>query len=320
MNQVQSIFRYKTIKKYMKNSIKYILLCFLFISANTWGQQEGKLIMFHKNMNIINPAYTGANNTTTFILTIQSQWQGVENAPKLQAFSFGMPVGKNLGIGTSFTNDKVFIEKQTTLDIDFSYRIPFSYEVSLYLGLKAGGSFYNIDVSTLQSVNTIDNLDISDQNKFSPNIGVGAYLSHEKFYLSLAAPRILGSERLEDKSGINVIAQQRMHLYFSGGYKVYLNDKFTLKPEFMTRYVSGAPFSADIIAAVKYDNSIELAGIISTDSAVGGYISLAFGDVFSFGYSYTNSTKSQLSQFTEGSHEILLKIRLGNNKRFQAFR
>ncbi len=292
----------------MKNSVRIIVISFLLLSIGANAQQEGNLSMFHKHMNPINPAYAGAEGKTSLTSSIRSQWQGIKDAPESQVFSFGIPVGKKLGLGISFGSDKVFIEKQTALYIDASYLVQLSEGLKLYFGLKAGGDFYNIDLARLDDINNIDASGISNQNNFNPNVGVGVYLKHKSFYLSLSSPKILSTERIKEEEGIAVLASSRTHLYLSGGYTYMLSSKFALKPYVMTRYVSGAPFSGNFVAAIAYNEAIEVGFDYGTDDIMGGFLAVEVEKWLGFGYSYANSTKSELSATTGGIHEIFVKF------------
>ena len=87
-------------------------------------------------MNVINPAYVGSDNMVNWKSTIRNQWAGIPDAPQTQMFSFSSPLGKNVGMGMSIVNDKVFIENSTYVAFDFSYKLKVSERANLYFGLK----------------------------------------------------------------------------------------------------------------------------------------------------------------------------------------
>ena len=65
---------------------QYILtLAFLLLVSTVYGQQEGNNTFYRDQMNIINPAYAGAGNMMTFLMSSRSQWQGVKDAPETQS-------------------------------------------------------------------------------------------------------------------------------------------------------------------------------------------------------------------------------------------
>ena len=95
--------------------INKIQLMALFLGLSMWAsaQQDPNYTFYRYNMNIYNPAFVGSSEAAEFSLGIRSQWAGIEGAPESQSAIFGMPVGKNIGLGASILNDKTFSEQQT---------------------------------------------------------------------------------------------------------------------------------------------------------------------------------------------------------------
>ena len=158
---------------------KFIVLFLIFTGTTLYAQQQNSYTFYRQNMNIVNPAYAGADGHTTFAGIFRSQWSGVKNAPEAQAFSFGTYAGKNVGVGLSVENDRTFVEQQTFVTADFSYRLPMNEQLDLFLGLKAGGNFYNVNTSELETWNYDLDPSLVGLSRFNPNVGVGAYLKHE---------------------------------------------------------------------------------------------------------------------------------------------
>ena len=197
--------------KYFKNTL---IIVALFLFGSLYAQQEPNYSLYRYSMNILNPAYAGADGKTSITGNIRSQWVNVQDAPETQSFFFAMPLGKRVGIGASVANDKTFIESQTLFNIDFSYEVPVSENAKLYLGLKAGGSTYDIDRDNLTNYSVfpvdpaLDNIDTG----FRPNVGVGGYLLGEKYFISLSMPSLLASD------GINTMMEELLirqikHIY-----------------------------------------------------------------------------------------------------------
>ena len=74
-------------------------------------------------MNLINPAYAGSEGSHVFSMTSRNQWNTIDDSPKTTGFSYSMATSKNVGLGVSIISDKIFIENQTMLTIDFSYKL-----------------------------------------------------------------------------------------------------------------------------------------------------------------------------------------------------
>lgn len=294
---------------------QYILtiVTLLLVSA-VFGQQESNNTFYRDQMNIINPAFTGAGDMMTITMASRNQWQGIKNAPQIQSFSFGTPFAKNSGIGLSLTNDKTFIENQTGVYIDYSYKLKLTETIDLYMGLKAGGNFLNVDVTNLQTYSYDADPHLIDSKQFNPNMGIGAYLKNDKYYLAISAPRLLNTERFKQREGIVTKATDKVHMYFSGGYDVTLSDKAILKPSVMMRYVAGAPVSTDFTATIEYLMKVELGAAYRTDGTLSGMAIFRALKWMDIGYAYESVTKDAISRVTHGTHEIFLKFNLQKSR------
>ena len=110
---------------------RYILILVLF-SGKLFSQQESFYSLYQFNMQVINPAYAGAEGDQAFTLLNRSQWASIENAPKTTAFTYSSVRKKSVGLGISVVSDNVFVEQQTFAYVDFSYQLKMSEESSLY--------------------------------------------------------------------------------------------------------------------------------------------------------------------------------------------
>jgi type IX secretion system PorP/SprF family membrane protein len=294
----------------MKINLNILTVVFLLLVTSAYSQQENSSTFYRDQMNIINPAHTGAGNMMTILMASRNQWQGVKGAPESQSFSIGAPFGLNSGIGLSIVNDKIFVEKQTAIYIDYSYKLKLSESLDLYLGLKGGGNFLNVDVASLETYNNDFDPYLVDSKQFNPNMGAGAYLRNEKYYLSFSAPRLLNTERIKDKNGIVTKATDKVHMYFSGGYDIKLSENALLKPSFLMRYVEGAPVSTDFTATVEYLKKVELGVAYRTDGTISGLAIFRALEWLDLGYAYESVTNSSISNVTNGTHEFFLKFNI----------
>lgn len=293
----------------MKYIIKTLKIVVFLIAATSFAQQEANYALYRYTMNVINPAYAGADGNMSFVTNLRSQWVDVEGGPETQSFFFTMPVGQKVGLGVSVVSDQVFIESQTSLNIDFSYKLQLSESTNLFLGLKAGGGTYNIDRDGLSNIGlgsdpALNNIDTG----FKPNVGIGAYLFNEKYFVSLSVPSLLSSERIDNSNGRVTQATEEAHFYLSGGYNFSISESTEFRPSTMIRYVSGLPVSADITAAFRFNKRFELGAAYRTDKAITGLMMINLADWMEVGYAYDSSTRSELSDVNDGTHEILLRF------------
>lgn len=286
------------------------MLCFVVIGVTTHAQQQNYYAFYRQNMNIYNPAFAGAEGNTTLVGIYKSQWEGVKDAPESQAFSFGTYAGKRVGIGLSVVNDVTFVEEQMSVNADFSYVLPLSEQTNLFLGLKAGGNFYNLNVSGIETWSYEVDPSLIGFSRFNPNLGVGAYLKNGNYFISLSAPRIFATERAREEEGVFTTAADRPHFYLAGGYFFRLSSSLVLEPTTMVRYVKGAPVSVDVTAILRLEERFGIGAGYRTDKSLYVLTLIQVVDWLQAGYAYESALRSEITDVSSGSHELFVNFEL----------
>jgi type IX secretion system PorP/SprF family membrane protein len=292
--------------------LRCVLFLLILIIPNLMSsQQESYYSLYRYNMNVINPAYAGADAANMLSFTSRSQWASVEDAPNTLALAFSSARENNVGLGISLVSDKVFIEQQTFAYVDFSYKLQTSGESALFLGLKGGGNFYSADPTSL-----VTSAQLSDPTKirlsrFSPNIGAGAYFKATNYWVSFSIPRLFNVKRNGDN--LAVTAKDRVHTYLGGGVDLHVSNGIYIKPSLMIRKVKGLPTTADITGMVSWQNQFDIGISIRTNSSMALMSMISLG-MFDIGYAYETPTDNGLSQLNLRTHELVLRINLGESE------
>ena len=171
--------------------------------TSVFGQQDAQYTQYMYNMNVLNPAYAGSRGNLSIGILGRTQWVGIEGAPRTLTFSLNSPVGKKVGLGLSAIADKHGPVNEQNLYADFSYTLQTSEIGRLAFGIKAGASFLDVNLLSLnpndpEFSNTLSN----NVNEVYPNIGVGAYYYTDRFYLGLSVPNFMESDHIKNSSGI----------------------------------------------------------------------------------------------------------------------
>jgi type IX secretion system PorP/SprF family membrane protein len=301
------------IKKEIKHNMKKfnILLGLLLLTSSSLVAQQESLITFYRNhLNLVNPAYAGVEQGATLRSSLREQWVGIEDSPSTQAVSFMTPLGnKKLAIGLSFVQDQVFVEKQSFVAVDFSYDVTLTDRLNLFMGIKVGGNNYEVNTQGLETYNVTLDPSLQPINRFNPNVGIGFYLKHEKYYVSLSTPKILNTNRAKNEDGFATAATDRAHFYLSSGYNFDINSSIKLVPSIMVRYVNGAPFSTDFTATTIIDDAIHLGATYRTDRSVAGMTQFKVSKKLMLGYAYEYSLRSELLGRANGTNELYLQFK-----------
>lgn len=286
-----------------------------FYSNDSYAQQDAQYTQYMYNTLSINPAYAGSRDVLSFVGLYRTQWVGLDGAPDTFTASLHSPVGEKVGLGLNVTHDKIFITNETFIDIDFSYTLDMSDEGKLALGIKGGGHFLNIDTNRLNSgaFNSGDtDAEINIDNKFSPQIGLGAFYYTDTFYLGLSAPNILETEHFDENAANNnsiATAKERVNLYLMAGKTFNLNTDLKFKPSLLFKLVKGAPLQADLSGNFLIKEKLTLGLAYRWSAALSAMAGFQISDKLLLGLAYDRET-TELRQFNDGSYEVFLRYEL----------
>ncbi len=279
----------------------------LFSSTQLKAQQDSQFTQYMYNTQTINPAYTGTRGTLNFTGLYRNQWVGLDGAPETFNFTMSSPFGEHVGIGLSFTQDKIGPSQESTIAADFSYTLPMNDNGLLFsFGVKGGINLLNIDYSLLNIHNPNEDVfQINIENRLTPTIGGGGYLHTDTWYMGVSVPNVLETTFYDDITISN--AKERPNLYIIGGYVFDLSDNIKLKPAVLGKFVQGAPAAIDISANFLFLEKFTLGAAYRWDAAVSGLAGFQVSDQLLIGYAYDFDT-TELGNYNSGSHEIFLRF------------
>jgi|SRR5690606_20407670 type IX secretion system PorP/SprF family membrane protein len=271
------------------------------------AQQDPQYTQYMYNTINVNPAYAGSREVLSIFGMYRTQWIGLEGAPDTGVFSAHSPVGKQVGLGVTFMNDRIGISEESTISADFSYTIPMSADkrYQLALGLKGTAHLLNVDFTKLNIWDPNDPYLNNISNRFSPNVGAGAYLYSDEFYVGLSVPNILETKHYNDNDRES-LASERTHGYLISGYVFDMSAVVKIKPTVMLKAVTGAPLQVDLSANALFYEQFTLGVAWRWQAAVSAMVGFQVTDGWFIGYSYDAET-TQLANYNSGSHEIFLR-------------
>ena len=287
--------------------MKKVVIILLLLPLLAFAQQESYYSMYRFNMQVINPAFAGAEADNMLTLLNRSQWAELDDSPRTMAFAYSSKRENNVGLGISIVSDKVFVEKQTFAYVDFSYMLDLG-DSKVFLGLKGGGNFYRSSSLSLEDYYSGIDPAQKEFSRFNPNVGAGVYFQNPNFWISFSIPRLFNAKRDVD---INIGAKDRVHSYLGGGINFEITKDILLKPNLMLRKVAALPISADIGTFVSFQNRIDFGASYRTNAALSfmTYINIVNG--IDVGYAYETPTDVSLAGQSVKTNEIFLRIRLG---------
>lgn len=219
---------------------------FSIIGAQTalHAQQDPQYTQYMYNQNVINPAYAGTQEGLTATALYRQQWAGVTGAPETITFSGSTSVGERVGVGLSIISDQIGPVNEQNIYGDFSYRLPMSDKTTLALGLKAGVTFHDVNLGNIATTQPGDPLFSEQLNNQYLNVGIGAFLYGQNWYVGASVPNMLNSTHL-DEDGL-VFGSETQHYFVTSGYVFDLSENIKMKPHALIKGAFESPVSFDL--------------------------------------------------------------------------
>ena len=308
------IFEIKIINlnTYYKIFLFQLLLILLF--SQVLKSQQSSIIFSKVNFSIHNPAFTGVEGAS-LIINSRLQWTGIDQAPRTNYLLYHLPQRKNVLLGVSAINDRVFIENKTYLTLDYNYKLQIEQEKSIFLGIKAGGLYNNIDTDKIPRIfNEANPLLSAVESYFNPIIGVGFTMIAPNFFIGLGTPNLFNSKRFKQIEELEPSAQDLTLYHLTGGLKFTLNSKLSLNPSIIYRSISDSPNFISGNISFSYDEKFSIGTGVSNNDNLSVFFNSEGKNGFQWGYGYEFLNGSAAEAIKSPTHEIFLKINLDNKE------
>lgn len=296
----------------MKKRSLLILFIFGLSIQYASAQQDPQYTQYMYNMNVVNPAYAGSKESLSLTALYRNQWSGLEGAPETGTFSGHAPVGSNVGLGLSIISDQLGPVTETNAYADFSYTLRLGSTTRLALGLKAGATFHDVGLTDLALQDENDPFFSQDISQTYPNIGTGAFLYDDNWFLGLSVPNLLNSVHL-DENGL-LFGSETNHFFATAGYVFQVNNNLKLKPSALVKTAFGAPLSFDINLNALFLEKFEIGASYRRDDSFSGLVGFQILPELRIGYAY-DAVTSDINVVAPASHEVIVTFDIFFNKK-----
>lgn len=296
----------------MKKLSLIVLLLAILSSEFMTAQQDPQYTQYMYNMNVVNPAYAGSKESLSITALYRNQWSGFDGAPETFTFSAHSPLGDKVGLGLSAIKDELGPVSETNVYADFSYTLEIGSNTKIALGVKAGATFHDVGLTDLELQDPNDPFFSQDISNTYPNVGAGAFLYGDNFYVGLSVPNLLNSVHL-DENGLKY-GSETNHYFGTAGYVFQVSENVKLKPSVMVKSAFDAPVSFDGNLNALFFEKFEIGASYRLDDSFSGLVGFQVTDNIRIGYAYDYIT-SDLDAVADASHEVILTFDLFFNKR-----
>lgn len=312
-NTIYSIIRKSATMKIYR--IHVVFAGLMLIALQSAGQQNPLFSQYMFNGLVINPAYTGSQESMVLTAGSRSQWTGLNGAPGTQVATIHSPIKlSRSAAGGVFVHDHIGVTNQYTVYGTYAYGIPVSKNAKIAVGAQAGVTYYKSNLSDLLIVTPNGQSDpafAQTESRYLPNLGIGVYYYSKRSYVGLSIPTLINNH-WDNQDAITKSRQTRQYL-LSAGHVFDVGRNLKLKPNVLLKWVEGGSFQYDLNANLLIHEIIWLGVSYRMNDSFDFLVQWNITNQLSLGYSYGYPTSSLAStQF--GTHEIVLNYRIRNNR------
>lgn len=318
----------------------------LLVTLPSIAQQRPYYTQYVLNNFILNPAVAGIENYTDVKLSHRNQWIGLNGAPVTTYFTIQGPLKKmdytrtsatgfnfsgenprgkaywqdytraeaHPGIGLTVSNDRTGPLNRFSAYGTYAYHIGVTAQTSISAGISFG--FQNMTLNTSKlNFETPTDASVAGNgylNRLSPDVSAGIWMYSANYFVGVSGQQIVPTRLRWTEDTVKLVGGKLLpHLFFIAGYKLYIDDDFTLMPSMLIKYISPAPVSWDINAKVQYRDLLWGGASYRHNDGFAAMVGINVSNTFNVGYSY-DITTTRLNTVSKGTHEILLGFLLGN--------
>lgn len=300
----------------MRRSI--IIVVFLTISFMAKAQQESQFSQNMHNHMTVNPAFAGIRGNWALSGIYRNQWQGMEGAPEVYAFSVDAPLRiRNVegGAGLSLLSDKWGMLTNLRLMVNYAYKCTLNFGV-LNVGARVGiintkleGEYYipGGEGFTPPEDDPALNGGKADVSKIMFDAGIGVFLSADKYYAGISLDHL---PKPEMTIGMTGKMSWNRNLFVTGGYTFTLSPVVDIQPSLFLK-TDFADWQYAVNAHVVF-KKMYWGGIAYRDQEAIAFLGgLELKNGILVGYSYDLNMVSGAGSHLGGSHEISLAYCFG---------
>ena len=292
----------------MLSKVIFSILLFGFGLAAK-GQQRPVQSLYMFDPLLINPAFAGNHVQLSATSIYRNQWVNLEGAPKTFTASIHSSFfNTKMGLGLILGNDQIGIHNDFSFYGIYSYRIKLSRKGTLSMGIQGGFNNIRSDYTRLNLKSQNDPNLTGVITKFNPNIGAGLFYYQKDLYVGFSVPQLVNNNVL-DLEGNGSLSTQLRYYYVLAGFSKKLSNNVKVLPSTLLRIQEQAPFSFDLNATFVLHDVVGLGVSYRLNEGVVGLFELQLNENFHVGYAY-DFTTSDLSRFSNGSHEIMINYRV----------
>lgn len=313
------------------------------MAMQSYAQQRPQYTQYIFNNYLLNPALSGIENYVDFKAGYRKQWAGINDAPQTTFAAAHWSLGDKYlwknplsmpqkdedprnddypqnytaspahhGVGAIVFYDKAGPLATLNASLTYAYHLQLAGTLNLSVGVAAGIKRINFNVRELVLENEDDPAirnTVIGQTK--PDLAMGVWLYGAQFFAGASVQQLLPQNLAFTINETPDKGREVPHFFLTAGYKLYVDEEIAVIPSLMLKYVKPEPVSVDANVKVSFKDRFWFGASYRHKDSYAALAGFNFSKLVNLSYSY-DLTTSELKEFSNGSHEIVLGLQLNN--------
>lgn len=283
---------------------------FLLHGQESSAQLNPLMAQYYSNQYLINPSFAGFSTGLKLNGAYRKLWNNVPGSPLTQSITADYGFDK-VGIGMAVNNESAGLQRQTRVVGSYAYHLPLaSGEDQLHFGLSLGFLTQRLENSDIHGDPNDPSVGQYNDRKTYLDGDFGIAYTSGKLNIQVSAPNLKTILKKDDIRVADVPT-----FFAAASYRILLSEGsegMDIEPKVAYRGVRGFDNILDAGAQLSIaDRQVFFMGMYhSSENATVG-LGMDYKKKYLISGSYTSQT-SALSNYTNGSFELNLRLSLGN--------
>ena len=291
--------------------ILFGLILLLGTAGTVCAQFFQQSSLYMDNLYLINAAAIGEYEFLRSSFSHRNQWNGIEGAPRSNAYTISTPFSDKIYLGGVFLNDKEDLIERTSGVLTYAYQLQIDAEQVVVFGLSGGVGQTKLNVQNARVEDYTDNvLSIGNFNATTFTTNFGLYYKYRNVRGGLSFPNFASINTGQGEFGESGVGGLKESPMVHASYKFdNISEDINLTPMGIYRFAPAGRSQFDISLRADYQNRF-WAGVMLRQYA--GFIAQAganITDQLQVGYSYEFPTNG-IARNSSGTHEFIISLNL----------
>ncbi len=262
LTMVNSVLKFQKCpdSEFLNRSYKlYLLICFVScFSQNGKTQQTIQLTQWSIHQLALNPAMSGIKPCPEVKMIYRNQYAGLDGAPNSGLATFSFPIDRKRmeffqprhGLSFKYEYDKIGPFLSNRFNLGYAMHINFTVDRRISFGVYGGLRQFSFNRDNVTTINPDPAVAVYTNSVLAPDFTIGSWWNDKKYYIGVTLQNLSGNKWQD----VGTQSKYRFFPTLNAGYKLIVNEKWSLLPAGLIKFSNKAPIALDLQTMADFKN------------------------------------------------------------------